>query len=65
MSQQSGLLDKKANYVTGCIKQNRTRRLRGALLPISYHLVKLHLKHCVHLWATHLKKDRELLERVK
>jgi len=54
------LWQKKASSILGC-----TRRRREVTLSLYPALVRLHLEYCVRLWASQLKKDEELLERLQ
>lgn len=62
-SQQRALvLAEKANDILGCTGRSDVSRLREVILPLYSELVRLHLQHCVQIWAS---LYRELLDRVQ
>jgi len=65
MSQQCALVAKKANGILEYIKKNMTNRLRKFFCPCYSALMRPHLRYCVHFWASHFKKDMELLDRIQ
>lgn len=64
ISQQYALATKKANGV-GCIRQSITSSSREVILPLYSVVVRPHLVSFVHFWATHYKRDLDILERVQ
>ncbi len=64
MSQQCTLVAMKASGILGCLPKSLASRSREVILPLSSTLLRPHLESCVSFWASQLKKDRELLERV-
>ncbi|KAJ7423489.1 hypothetical protein BTVI_09631 [Pitangus sulphuratus] len=65
MSQQWGLMARKASGALGCIRKSSASRSRELILPLYSSLVRLQLECCVQFWAPQYKKDMELLEQVQ
>lgn len=63
MSQRCASVAKKANGISGCVKNRVAGRSKEMILLLNSGLVRPHLKCCVQFWATQLMKGRKPLER--
>ena len=53
---------KKAKSTLGCVWKNTGSRMREVIFPF-LPVVRPHLEYCVQLWASHFRRDTDILDK--
>ena len=55
----------KGNQVLGMIRRNITYKEKSLIIPLYKAIVRPHLEYCIQAWNPHLRKDVDMLDKIK
>ena len=65
VSEQCRIAASKGNQVLGMIRRNITYKEKSLIIPLYKAIVRPHLEYCIQAWNPHLRKDVDMLEKIR
>ena len=65
VSEQCRIAASQGNQILGMIRRNITYEEKGLIVPLYKAIVRPHLEYCIQAWRPYLRKDIDMLEKVK
>ena len=65
ISEQCRIAASKSNQIIGMIRGNITYKEKSLIVPLYKAIVRPHLEYCIQAWSPYLRKDIDLLEKIR
>ena len=65
VSEQCRIAASKGYQVLGMIRRNITYKDKSLIVPLYKAIVRPHLDYCIHAWSPYLRKDIDMLEKIR
>ena len=65
VSEQCRIAASKGKQILGMIRRHITYREKSLIVPLYKAIVRPHLEYCIQAWSPYLRKDIDMLEKIK